>query len=138
MSTISLDVAKKNHRKTSYNWGFRWAIIMAVFWGAGMMPNGATWFETPLRDMPMLMGAVVLTAITSVLILVFSLISLACNDKLKEYGLTLKNFRNVSFWYFIAAILGGPIAYFGLVLATGYVGPIFAILAALVYPVFGR
>jgi drug/metabolite transporter (DMT)-like permease len=137
MNTSALAEARKRHRKISYAWGFRWAFLMAIAWAASMIPSGAAWYETPLGEIPLLIGAVLLTAISSVFILIFILIWLASANKLREYWLTLKNLRKVSSWYFLAAVLGGPIAYFGLYLAMGYVGPVFSILASLMYPVVG-
>jgi drug/metabolite transporter (DMT)-like permease len=137
LSISSLDDVRKKHRKISYAWGFRLAILMAICWAASMITSGAAWYETPLGDIPMLLGAVLLTAVTSIFILVFMIIWLAAGGRLQEYWLTLKNFKNVSYWYFICGFLGGPIAYFGLYLAMGYVGPVFSILASLMYPVVG-
>lgn len=132
----SIDMIRQRHRKVSFAWGFRWAIITAVMWGAAFMPAGAAWFVKPLNEIPLLMGAVIMTAFTAFFILFFMLIWLAPANKLKEYWLTLKNFK-ISKWYFAAAILGGPIAYFGMYLAMGYAGPVFSILASLMYPVVG-
>ena len=136
MSASSIAEVRQRHRKISYAWGFRWALITAIMWGAAFMPAGAAWFLKPLNEIPLLMGAVIMTAFGAVFIVGFMLLWLAAAKKLREYWLTLKNFR-VSSWYFAAAILGGPIAYFGMYIAMGYVGPVFSILASLMYPAVG-
>lgn len=136
MSVSSIDVIRQRHRKVSFAWGFRWALITAIMWGAAFMPAGAAWYVKPLNEIPLLMGAVVMTAFTALFIIIFMIIWLAAAKKLREYWLTLRNLK-VSKWYFAAAVLGGPIAYFGMYLAMGYAGPVFSILASLMYPVVG-
>ena len=68
MSVGSIAEVRHRHRKISYAWGFRWALITAIMWGAELMPTGAAWYLKPLNEIPLLMGAVIMTAFGSMFI----------------------------------------------------------------------
>ena len=57
--------------------------------------------------------------------------------KLADYGRTMVRFRKISKWYALASLCGGPMAIFGSYMAMGYVGPVFAAITSLFYPVVG-
>lgn len=84
-----------------------------------------------------LLAAAVITAFNGVGVLIFLFLWLASLEKLGEYWRTIRRFSTISKWFFLAAIFGGPCALFGSYLAIGFVGPIFAAVAALLYPIIG-
>ncbi len=139
----TLEQARVVHRRRSVRWGYIWALWCAVFWGAWYLPGSAVWSAPPFAAMTFettdefLLAAAVITAFNAVGVLLFLFVWLATMEKLGEYWRTLRRFRSLSKWYFLAAIFGGPCALFGSYLAIGFVGPIFAAVAALLYPIVG-
>ncbi len=140
---IGMDEARAQHRVRSVRWGYIWALSCAVLWGAWYLPGTAIWSVEPYRAMnfadtgQFLLAAAVITALSSVAVLLVLLAWLTMLEKLGEYRRTMRRFSTLSKWYFLAAIFGGPCALFGSYLAIGYVGPIFAAVAALLYPIVG-
>lgn len=142
-STIAMEKARALHRRRSVKWGYIWALWCAVFWGAWYLPGTAVWSAAPYKFMTFetkaefLLAAAVITAFNAIGVLLFQLLWLASLDKLDEYWRTLWRFRTISKWFFLAAIFGGPCALFGSYLAIGFIGPVFAAVAALLYPIIG-
>ncbi len=138
-----MDTARALHRTRSVRWGYTWALWCAVFWGAWYLPGTAVWSAPPYASMTFdttgqfLLAAAVITAFSAVGVFGALLVWLMVLEKLDEYWRTLRRFTAISKWYFLAAIFGGPCALFGSYLAIGFVGPIFAAVAALLYPIVG-
>ncbi len=138
-----MEMARAQHKTRSVRWGYIWALWCAVFWGAWYLPGTAVWKAPPFSAMSFattdefLVAAAVITAMSSLGVLFFLLLWLASLEKLGEYVRTLRRFSKISKWFFLAAIFGGPCALFGSQLAIGFVGPIFAAVAALLYPIIG-
>lgn len=138
----TLEQARAKYRVRSVRWGFYWAIWCAVLWGAWYVPGTAVWFEKPFTDLgsggqgEFLLAAAVITAFSSLAVLFFLFVWLGVLEKWGEYGRTIRQLR-ISKWFYLGAVFGGPCALFGSYLAIGYVGPIFAAIAALMYPVVG-
>jgi len=138
----ALEVAREKYRTHSVRWGFYWALWCAVLWGAWYLPGTAVWYEAPFVDMgsggqaEFLLAAAVITALGSLAVLFFLFVWLAALEKWGEYARTVRQVR-ISKWYCLGGVFGGPCALFGSYLAIGYVGPIFAAIAALMYPVVG-
>lgn len=128
---------------TPTKWGYIFAMWTAVLWGAWYVPGTAIWYEEPYVSMAVdrtdqfLVAAAIITALSAVSVLFFLLLWNLVLGKLNDVGRTLRQFRNISKWYFWAAIFGGPCAIFGSYLAMGFVGPVFAAVSALLYPVIG-
>ncbi len=142
-SSQGLAQAREKYRGLSVRWGFYWAMWCAVLWGLWYIPGGAIWAEAPFATMNLdrqsefLLAAAVITAFNSVGVLLFLFLWTGVLEKWREYLRTIRQFRTISKWYFLAAIFGGPCALFGSYLAIGYVGPIFAAVSALLYPIVG-
>ncbi|MCK5920114.1 MAG: DMT family transporter [Methylococcales bacterium] len=138
----TLEQARLDYQARSVHWGFYWALWCAILWGAWYIPGTAVWYEVPFVDLNIvdpgefLSAAAVITALGSIACLLFLFLWLAVLGKWGEYGRTIRRFR-ISKWFYFGAIFGGPIALFGSYLAIGYVGPVFAAIAALMYPVVG-
>ncbi|KZE28882.1 hypothetical protein EV683_11374 [Crenobacter luteus] len=136
-------VLKADYLRNNIRWGYRWALWAAILWGAWYIPGTAVWYETPFASMDLgqpanfLLAAAVITAFHSCLVVLFQLVWLATLGKLGDFFRTLVQFRRISKWYFLAAIVGGLMANFGSYLAMGYVGAVFAAVAGLMYPVVG-
>jgi drug/metabolite transporter (DMT)-like permease len=139
----ALDRARTLHRTQSVKWGYIWALWCAVLWGAWYLPGTAVWSAAPYKSMSFdttgqfLLAAAVITAFNAVGVLLFLGVWLAVLEKFGEYWRTLRRFTTISKWYFLAAVFGGPCALFGSYLAIGFVGPVFAAVAALLYPIVG-
>jgi len=139
----NFEQAKIKYRATTIRWGFIWALWTAVLWGAWYVPGTAIWYEIPYVNMAFetnaefLVAAAVITAFNAVFVLAFLFIWLAVLGKIGDFFRTLAQFRNISKWFFFGAIFGGPMAIFGSFMAMGYVGPVFAAVSALMYPVVG-
>ena len=139
----TMNEARIRHRRRTVRWGYIWALWCAVFWGAWYLPGTAVWSVPPFAAMSFrtsdefLAAAVVITALNAVGVLIALFIWLASLEKLGEFWRTLRQFRKISIWFFLAAIFGGPCALFGSYLAIGFVGPVFAAVAALLYPIIG-
>jgi len=135
--------AKTKYRATTIRWGFIWALWTAVLWGAWYVPGTAIWYEIPYVNMAFdtnsefLVAAAVITAFNAVFVLAFLFLWIGVLGKIDDFFRTLKQFSNISKWFFYGAIFGGPMAIFGSFLAMGYVGPVFAAVSALMYPVVG-
>jgi drug/metabolite transporter (DMT)-like permease len=84
-----------------------------------------------------LLSAAVITTYNAVFVLLFLFIWVGVLGKFRQYFLTIRQMRYISKWYFLGAIFGGPCAIFGSFLAMGYVGAVFAAIAALLYPILG-
>ncbi len=139
----TLEQARVQYRNRSVKWGFIWALWCAILWGAWYVPGTAVWYEAPFVDMAFetpgetLLAAAIITTLNAVAVLLFLFIWVGTLGKLSDYGRTIRQMKKISFWYFFAAIFGGPCAIYGSYLAIAYVGPVFAAIAALLYPVVG-
>ncbi|MBU2601211.1 MAG: DMT family transporter [Actinobacteria bacterium] len=137
-----LTKARRDHTERSVRWGFVWALWCAVLWGAWYVPGTAIWYEAPFNAIAdttrdFLMAAAVITALNAIAVLLAMYVWVAVLGKMREYGRTIRQMRKVSKWFFAGAVFGGPMAIFGSFLAIGYVGGVFAAVAALLYPIVG-
>ncbi len=139
----ALERARVRYRVRSVRWGFYWAMWCAVLWGLWYVPGTAIWYEEPFASLTaaggreeFLLAAAVITCLSSFAVLLFLFIWTGVLEKWGEIGRTFRQAR-ITKWFFIAAIFGGPCAMFGSFLAIGFVGPVFAAIAALMYPVIG-
>ncbi|GAB4297404.1 MAG: hypothetical protein Kow0058_14200 [Roseovarius sp.] len=138
-----IEEARQLHRLRAVRWGYVWAMWCAVLWGAWYLPGAAIWTVPPFSGAGadgaagFLAGAVVITSLSSIGVLLFLLLWLAVLEKLGEFWRTMRQFRRIAKWYFLAAIFGGPCALLGSFLAIGFVGPVFAAVATLLYPIVG-
>ena len=144
-ATAHPELAAALHRHYARNkrWGFLWALWTAILWGAWYVPGTALWYEKPYVDIPAdamamrLAGTAVMTWVHAIMVFFFLLIWLAVLGKVQDYGRTLVRFRRISKWYALASLCGGPMAIFGSYMAMGFVGPVFAAVTSLFYPVIG-
>lgn len=140
---MNIQQAKARYREKAIRWGFIWALWTAILWGAWYVPGTAIWYEAPYVKLDLanvgnfLRAAAVITAFNAVAVLIFLFIWLAVLEKWGEFMRTLRQFGNLSKWYFLGAIFGGPMAIFGSFMAMGYVGAVFAAVSALMYPLVG-
>ncbi|MET3322271.1 UNVERIFIED_ORG: drug/metabolite transporter (DMT)-like permease [Peribacillus simplex] len=138
----SVEAARTKYKQKMVRWGFMWALWAAILWGAWYVPGSAIWYEFPFTTLAdtnaeYLTATAVITALNAISVLFFMFVWTGVLGKWKEYGRTLVQFRKITKWYFLAAIFGGPMAIFGSFLAIGYIGGIFAAVAALMYPIVG-
>ncbi|MDT8282725.1 MAG: DMT family transporter [Gammaproteobacteria bacterium] len=142
MSSYS-DFALQRHFARNQRWGFRWALWTAILWGAWYIPGTALWYEYPYNSISAdaggqrLVATAVMTWIHAIAVFIFLTLWNGVLDKLKDYGRTLIQFRKISKWYALASLFGGPMAIFGSYMAMGFVGPVFAAVTSLFYPVVG-
>lgn len=106
------------------------------------MPGTALWYEKPFVDYAsttgqFLVSAVVITALNAAAVLLFLFLWIGVLQKGRDYIDTFKQFGKISKWFFLGAVCGGPVAIFGSFLAMGYIGGVFAAVAALLYPAIG-
>lgn len=139
---MELEQARTTYRNNMVRWGFMWALWTAVLWGAWYVPGEAIWFEAPFIHMDnstgeFLLAAAIITTLNAISVLAFMFLWIGVLGKWTDYGRTVVQMRNISKWYFIAAIFGGPMAIFGSFMAMGYIGGVFAAVAALMYPIVG-
>lgn len=143
MSQAALDNALQKHYARNQRWGFTWAIWVAILWGAWYVPGTALWFEKPYSEIPaedqgmMLTATAVMTWVHAIAVLFFLLLWNMMLGKVKDYGRTLFRFRKISKWYALASLCGGPMAIFGSYMAMGFIGPVFAAITSLFYPIVG-
>jgi drug/metabolite transporter (DMT)-like permease len=140
---VALAGALKAHFARLQRWGFIWALWTAVLWGAWYVPGTALWYEKPYVDIPTdqmglrLAATAVMTWIHAIMVFLFLLVWNGVLGKISDYGRTIVRFRRISKWYALASLCGGPLAIFGSYLAMGFVGPVFAAVTSLFYPVVG-
>lgn len=143
MASTMLTQALQKHYARNQRWGFMWALWTAILWGAWYVPGTALWFEHPYIDIPVeqqsmrLAATAVMTWIHAICVLLFLLLWNLVLGKVKDYGRTIVRFRKISKWYALASLCGGPLAIFGSYMAMGFVGPVFAAVTSLFYPVIG-
>jgi drug/metabolite transporter (DMT)-like permease len=115
----------------------------AILWGAWYVPGTALWYEKPYVDIPAdqmglrLAATAVMTWIHAVAVFFFLLLWNGALGKVADYGRTMVRFRRISKWYALVSLCGGPLAIFGSYMAMGFVGPVFAAVTSLFYPVIG-
>jgi len=143
MTDHALNQAIHKHQARNQRWGFMWAIWTAILWGAWYVPGTALWYEHPYVDIAAgdqslrLAATAVMTWIHAVAVMIFLLLWNGVLGKVRDYGRTIVRFRKISKWYALASLFGGPMAIFGSYMAMGYVGPVFAAITSLFYPVVG-
>lgn len=124
-------------------WGYIWAFIAAILWGAWYVPSAALWHEFPINTWDtnqaevLVTIVIVLATLHALLVGTFQFLWLSLLGKTQDFFRTLWCFRGIAKWYFLAAIAGGLLANLGAYLAIGYIGPVFAAIAGLLYPVIG-
>lgn len=142
-SEPNLAAALSAHFARLQRWGFIWALWTAVLWGAWYVPGTALWYEKPYVDIPAdqmglrLAATAVMTWIHAIMVFFFLLIWNGVLGKVADYARTFVRFRRISKWYALASLCGGPLAIFGSYMAMGFVGPVFAAVTSLFYPVVG-
>jgi len=142
-ASIILKQALAKHYSRNQRWGFMWALWTAILWGIWYVPSTALWFEHPYVDIPAdhqalrLAATAVMTGVHAVTVFLFLLLWNTVLGKVKDYGRTIIRFRTISKWYALASLCGGPMAIFGSYMAMGFVGPVFAAVTSLFYPVIG-
>lgn len=139
-NTQSIAELRVEHRNRQVRWGFIWALWCAVLWSAWYVPGSAIYAVTPFADIPSggggyLLGALTVTMLNAVAVLLAIFVWVAVLGKTREYGRTLVRTR-ISRWY-LPAGLAGMLAIFGSIVAIAYVGAAFAAVAALLYPIVG-
>ncbi|MCB5207978.1 DMT family transporter [Methylovorus mays] len=133
----------QRHYARNQRWGFMWALWTAILWGAWYVPGTALWYESPYVDIPQdqqslrLAATAVMTWVHALTVFVFLLLWNGVLGKVGDYARTMGRFRRISKWYALASLCGGPMAIFGSYMAMGYVGPVFAAVTSLFYPVIG-
>ncbi|WP_235179009.1 DMT family transporter [Bacillus cihuensis] len=138
-----VDIARTKHKEKTVRLGFMWALWAAILWGAWYVPGSAIWYEFPFVSMPFhtnseyVTAAAVIAGLNAIAVLLFMFVWTGVLGKWKDYGRTIVQFKKVTKWYFVAAIFGGPMAIFGSFLAIGFIGGVFAAVAALMYPIVG-
>ena len=138
-----LAVALHRHYAKNQRWGFIWAMWLAVLWGAWYVPGTALWYEAPYSNIPVdatslrLAATAVMTWIHAIAVFFFLLLWNTVLGKVSDYGRTIVKFKQISKWYALASLCGGPLAIFGSCLAMFYAGPIFAAISSLLFPVVG-
>jgi drug/metabolite transporter (DMT)-like permease len=142
-SSPALAQALHRHYTRNQRWGFMWALWTAILWGAWYVPGTALWYEQPYVDIPSdqqslkLAATAVMTWVHAITVFLFLLLWNGVLGKIKDYGRTIVRFRKISKWYALASLCGGPMAIFGSYMAMGFVGPVFAAVTSLFYPVIG-
>lgn len=143
MAAAGLVNARAQHRMQATRWGFIWALWCAVLWGAWYLPGAAVWYEHPFTEINagqtqmLLLAAGVIAAFNAVTTVFFLGLWTGVLGKWGEIIRTLRQTRYIGKWFLLAGLAGGPLAHWGTFLAIVYVGPVFAAIAALMYPVFG-
>ncbi len=139
----SLTIALDKHYLRNQHWGFMWALWTAVLWGAWYVPGTALWSEYPYVEIAAdhqsmrLAATAVMTWIHAIAVFMFLLLWNTVLGKVKDYGRTIIRFKTISKWYALASLCGGPLAIFGSYMAMGFIGPVFAAISSLLYPVIG-
>ena len=142
-ATTAFRTALHQHYARNQRWGFIWAMWLAVLWGAWYVPGTALWYEHPYSDIPIdatslrLAATAVMTWVHAIAVFLFLLVWNLVLGKVSDYGRTIVKFRQISKWYALASLCGGPLAIFGSCLAMFYAGPIFAAISSLLFPVVG-
>lgn len=132
---------RQKHRNRQVRWGFVWAFAVAVLQGAWYVPSTALHYEAPFNTMETstgdyLLGALVLTTLNAVAVLLALFLWVLVLGKGRDYVRTLRRGR-ISLWYVPAGLLGGPVAIYGTFLAIGFVGGVFGAVAAVLFPIVG-
>lgn len=136
---------KNKEQYLSYitHWGYIWAFVAAILWGVWYVPSTALWHEYPINTWdikePTLFITIVIVLATLHVFLVttFQFLWLSTLGKTQDFFSTLWCFRGIAKWYFLAAVAGGLFANLGSYIAIAYIGPVFAAVAGLLYPVIG-
>lgn len=142
-SQLPLQRALARHFRRNQRWGFAWALWTALLWGIWYVPATALWSEQPYAAIGAgdtglrLAATAVMTWIHAIAVFGFLALWNGVLGKLPDYLRTLVRFRGISRWYALASLCGGPLAIFGSCLAMGFVGPVFAAVTSLFYPVVG-
>lgn len=139
-SSTRVDELRADYRSRQVRWGFSWALWCAVLWGAWYLPGSAIFFEEPMAGLvddnsELVLGALVVTVLNAVAVLIAMLIWVAVLGKTRDYVATLRQPR-ISLWYLPAGICG-LCAVFGTYLAITYVGAAFGAVAGVLYPLTG-
>ncbi|MGL4408201.1 MAG: DMT family transporter [Zoogloea sp.] len=138
-----LAAALDRYYRRNQRWGFLWALWTAVLWGVWYVPSTALWLEWPFRDYAeaasslRLSAIAVMTWIHAIAVFGFLWLWNASLGKVTDFARTLVRFSTLSKWYALASLFGGPLAIFGSYMAMSYVGPVFAAVTSLFYPVVG-
>jgi drug/metabolite transporter (DMT)-like permease len=137
---VSTRQLRLDYRNRQVRWGFIWALWCAVLWGAWYVPGTVVYSEVPFVDLAgstgdYLLAAMVITMLNAIAVLLAMYLWVAVLGKTKDYVRTMRRVR-ISRWY-LPAGLAGMLAIFGSILAIAYVGPQFAAVAALLYPIIG-
>lgn len=139
--TVNLDEMKSHYRNYQIRWGFIWALWCALLWGAWYVPGYAIYYESPFADElvttteDFMLAAMIVAFLNAIAVLLCMFVWVSVLGKTGEYVRTLRQTK-ISMWYLPAGLAGG-LAIFGTYVAVVYVGPQFAAVAGLLYPLVG-
>jgi drug/metabolite transporter (DMT)-like permease len=143
MVLVELSILKSKENSRRIKWGFIFAILTAITWGMWYTPGTLVWYIPPIVNMDAstmlgtLLAAIVITSFTALFVLLFlTFVWNGIQGKIAEVPRTFMRFK-ISKWFFLAAVLGGPIATIGSYLAIGLAGPFFASASLMLIPVPG-
>lgn len=140
-NTADLKILRAKNRNYQVRWGFIWALWCAVLWAAWYVPGSAIYYEQPFVQLAgegnagNILAAMVVAFLNAIAVLFFMFVWVGTLGKTGEYVRTLRQ-RRISMWYLPAGLAGG-FAIFGTYVALVYVGPGFAAVAGLLYPLVG-
>lgn len=146
---VDLEMKRQSEHKKRIRIGYMMALFCAILWGLWYLPGNALWVLEPFTSMytaieasndstiALLIVAVLITAFNALTVILALLVWNGALGKLKEMGRTVTQMSTCTKYYFLASIMGGPIAILGSFIAMGFVGAAFAAVAALFYPVIG-
>ena len=133
--------------------GYVMAVLCAVFWGSWYIPGNLCFSLTPFSDLyyggagslvglygadaAAVLQAVLVTGLNALFVVLALLFWCAGLGKLKEMKRAVIELRCCTRYYFLAALCGGPLAILGSYIASTFIGPGFAAVSALCYPVIG-
>lgn len=144
--TVSEQELVKKEKGKRVKWGFIWVLISALFTGIGYVGINLEWIavgDTGVYDIlpegiggELILSAAVATIqalfITAFVIILWNVIT----GKAKDYVRCLKKV-SMSKYIFYGVIFGGPIAVYGSMLATNYIGAGFCSAIGLLMAVVG-
>ena len=127
--------------------GFIWATLCAVLWGSGYVVLSIEWQCFPFAGgtatyisddtvSTLFSGMVISGCHSVVIVIVLFLVWTSLHKKSKEVVRTIAK-PGISKWFLLGAVLGGPMAIYGNMIATTYVGATYASTIALLYGAIG-
>lgn len=139
--TLSYEVLRERQNTVRYNWGFRFALWCALFWGLsylglGMLSKDGPFLSMSIGQLNPFFGAGIIALIIALIQAAVSIVWTSFYGSFSEWRRFIFRFDRINLYYLLSALCSGSVAWLAYV-ALIMTDATFAVAMVMFYPIFG-